>query len=266
MEMKELKDALAISLKPLYQGMADDLKDKSRMVPFMGAFGEKYAESKLPRILFVGRSTYGWIDHLGWDMDYHFDWEGNRGKDDRGFARSNQIKKIVTRNGRSPFWGLIEKVSRNYSLICRHRSMVQEGEWYDKMGWSNVCKVSYKNPTYGNTDSGMPLEVQRKWCAEILRNEVACMQPKIVVLLVGWNWLNDKFPGFMKELGATRIDMGDMDVKWKGRSDKPCYKLRVYRCADTYYLLTEHPQDKNDDAHVKVIKRVVRFVLDGDEA
>ena len=264
MEMKELKDALAISLKPLYQGMADDLKDKSRMVPFMGAFGEKYAESKLPRILFVGRSTYGWIDHLGWDMDYHFDWEGNRGKDDRGFARSNQIKKLG--KGRSPFWGLIKRVAGGYFFICRKRGMVQDGEWYDKIAWSNVCKVSYKNHTNGNTDSGEPLEAQRKWCGAILRNEVACLQPKFVVLLVGRNWLNAKFPGFMEELGATRVDMGDTNLEWRGRSDKPCYMLRVYRCEDTYYLLTEHPQDKNDDAHVKVIKRVVRFVLDGDEA
>ena len=69
-------------------GLADELKDKSDKVPFMLSFGEKYSESIAPRIFFVGRSTYGWIDHLQWELAYHFTWAENRGKDDRGFARS----------------------------------------------------------------------------------------------------------------------------------------------------------------------------------
>ena len=65
-------------------------------------------------------------------MDVLFDGEG----ESLGFARPDQMTWLATHPSynwrQSPFWRVISKVSQDYT----------EGEWFNGIAWSNLCKIA----------------------------------------------------------------------------------------------------------------------------
>ena len=240
MEMKEqisMKQSLYKALKPLYAELLEQLseEDKSITSPFCVQWGKNFPTTQFSGLLFVGRATNGYGTDATKSVDVLFDGE----EDSLGFARPDQMTWLETHPSynwrQSPFWRLISKVSQDYT----------EGEWFDGIAWSNLCKIA---PSKAGNPSNSLYYAQLSACQKILKSEIEILSPKFVILLTGENWAKD----FLFYLNDKEVCFPIDKVEWENN-----YTIDIYLIKGVYFLRTEHPQGKPEQGHIEVIKSII---------
>ena len=243
MEMKEqisMKQSLYKALKPLYTELLEQLseEDKSITSPFCVQWGKNFPTTLFSGLLFVGRATNGYGTDATKSVDVLFDGEG----DSLGFARPNQMSWLATSTTnnnynwrQSPFWKLISKVSQDYT----------EGEWFNGIAWSNLCKIA---PSEAGNPSDSLYDAQLSACQKILKSEIKILSPKFVILLTGDSWAKDFLSYLDDKKTCSPIDK----VEWGNN-----YTMEIYLINEVYFLRTEHPQGKPEQSHIEGIKSII---------
>ena len=240
MEMKEqisMKQSLYKALKPLYAELLGQLseEDKSTMCPFCMQWGKDFPTNPSSGLLFVGRATNGYSTDATKSVDVLFDGEG----ESLGFARPDQMTWLETHSfynwRQSPFWRVISKVSQDYT----------EGEWFNGIAWSNLCKIA---PSEAGNPSDRLYYAQLSACQKILKSEIEILSPKFVILLTGNSWAKDFLSYLDDKKTCSLIDK----VEWGNN-----YTMEIYLINGVYFLRTEHPQGKPEQDHIEVIKLII---------
>ncbi|MDR1381865.1 MAG: hypothetical protein LBJ47_10380 [Tannerella sp.] len=203
---------------------------------FCAQWGSEFPEKEKEGILFVGKATNGWLSD---STDINVLFGDSCG---RIFDRDDQMRWVDTLEGnrreyntrKSAFWRVIKGVSRR----------LYPEDWYAHVAWSNLYKLS-PYIKKGNPDSRLRGE-QLAVCKKILEKEIEILSPKHVVMFT-YDWeccflkyLND---GKAPECVATEV--------W----DR--YKTCVYRIGDTIYIVSPHPQGKEEKGHIAVIDKLL---------
>lgn len=229
-----MKEILKENLIPLYHNLLDKVDCKIDIFTFCIQWGEKYFDKENSGILFVGKATNGWVSKSR-DINVLF---GENGifdrKDQMKWIQNleNNTKGYNTKN--SAFWRLIKRVTE-----------LQNGknEWYNKIAWSNLYKISFEK---GNPNEKLKQQ-QLEICKRILETEIKILQPKIVIFLTsGWehNFVNYLIKDTPKEKYKS--------VEWGNK-----YKTKGFLFNNTIYILSHHPQGKNENEHTKAIIEIL---------
>ncbi len=235
-EQISMKQSLYKALKPLYAELLGQLseEDKLTMCPFCMQWGKDFPTNPSSGLLFVGRATNGYGTDATESVDVLFDGEG----DSLGFARPNQMSWLATSDynwRQSPFWRVISKVSQDYT----------EGEWFNGIAWSNLCKIA---PSEAGNPSDSLYYAQLSACQKILKSEIEILSPKFVILLTGDSWAKD----FLSYLDDKEVCSPIDKVEWENN-----YTIDIYLIKGVYFLRTEHPQGKPEQGHIEVIKSII---------
>ena len=221
------------SIFPIYKKLLEEFEDNSfeKICSFCFQWGKNYPFHKKSGFLFVGKAVNGWITDET-DVIQLFD-SANL---DRIFAREDQMEWVKNLSGntvgyntsKSAFWRLIKKVSENYYE-----------EWYSNIAWTNLYKIA---PWAGGNPNRKLQNTQRKYCFELLKKEIEILAPKYVVLLTsGWEW------GFIKYLNENENPIVLGEKVWAG------YKTSIIEIKGVKFIISHHPQGKNEEEHVKAI-------------
>jgi hypothetical protein len=219
-----------LKFKVLYKNLLDSIQNKSRkdLCLFFPQVGKNYFDID-DKILFIGKSVNGWITNI-LDIDILFDDKN----DERIINRDDQIiwvkdnKNKDYNSNNSAFWRLIKNISKKY---------LKKDDWYNNIAWTNLYKISpWKG---GNPSTGLK-KLQSKICVEILTKEIDYFNPKYIIYLTsGWE---DFY------LRQIEYDISkNVIVKW----DK--YKTKYQKFDNRYFVLSQHPQGKKENPHIKAI-------------
>jgi hypothetical protein len=201
--------------------------EPNELAAFLPTVGHAYTGE----LMVVGRAVNGWIDRitLG-DLasssarrritdtaratslgtgDCPMDWVTGRW--------SRPVGEYST--GRSAFWRHVRAV-----LAAVVPASVGDPAWSSRLAWTNLAKVA---PWVGGNPEGQLLDVQRSVGPELLRHEVADLQPKRILILTGRWW----FEPFATALG--------LDVAWRQGLVQG-----VVREANRRWVIAVHPQGK----------------------
>lgn len=233
--METLKEELKNGLVPLYENL---IKQNSfeDVCAFCVQWGKNFPTTKNTGILFVGKAVNGWV-HDDIDIDVLF---GET--TDRIFARSDQMKWVSDLEGnneiyntkKSAFWRVVKKISQHF---------YPTEEWYSNVAWSNLCKIA---PFKGGNPSDKHYYEQLNSCQKILAKEIELLSPKFVVMLTS-GWEKD-FLYFLNDNNHTK---SLAKIEWDG------YETKLYEIKNTIYIVSQHPQGKNETNHVDVITNMM---------
>jgi hypothetical protein len=231
-----ISNLLEKELRPLYRQLLDEAPDD--YCAFCAQWGSSYPCEPNAGIIFVGRATNGWITDSH-DINVLF---GNG--DDAIFNRGDQMVWVKNNEGncdgynsrKSPFWRVIKGISSHY----------YNDDWYNKIAWSDLCKLA-------PIDEGNPsdkiyyqtLEANRK----ILATEIRILSPKVVVMLTGDNWAKD----YIEYLNGGDIPECTSDKLW----NSGCNKAKLYSIKGISYIVSEHPQGKDETSHIDAITSLI---------
>lgn len=239
--MKPLKDRLKKKLKPLYHNLIDHTKEYCEgkvIIPFVVQWGKQYPEKENLGILFVGKATNGWYND---DLDVENMFKEN--DKDAIFNRPNQMNWVSDNNAEhyntnnSAFWRVTRRVAREFTS--------SENE-LEQIAWTNVCKLA---PDGGNPSDAL-YNIQLDDACRIFQAEIEVLSPKYIVMFTGVNWGWD-FLCALNNNGDPSPAQTMPFVEWAG------YKATPYVIGDKVVILTEHPQGKDEDAHVECIVRLI---------
>jgi hypothetical protein len=235
--MTEIEDILRTELKPLYQKLLND-NTFENICSFCVQWGEDFSLDKHTGILFVGKAVNSWIN-AETDIDVLF---GNSNK--RIIARNDQMKWVhdlestneVYNTKKSAFWRVIKQVSSNYF----------PSKWYSHVAWSNLCKLAPFEG--GNPSDGLYYE-QLDSCLKILQKEIEILSPKVVVMLTS-GWEED----FLLYLNDSNKPTSEKTIEWNG------YETKLYKIMGLNYIVSLHPQGKNENKHVDAIIELIESI------
>lgn len=220
---------------PIYKKLLEENSFKD-ICTFSFQWGINYPFDQDAGLLFVGKAVNGWITDET-DVKKLFDPENP----ERIFARQDQMEWVNDHSGnskgyntrKSAFWRLIRKVSETF----------YQEKWYSSIAWSNLYKIA---PWKGGNPNGTLQNIQRKYCFEILKKEIEILSPKYVVFLTsGWEW------SFLMYLsGGKKINI--IDEKYWGK-----YKTTLTEIDGTSYIISHHPQGKNEWNHRNAIVELI---------
>lgn len=240
-------------LMPLYEELKKDCGANDDLVPFLIQFGKEFPIKENCGIMFYGRATNGW-EHGTWDFDVFFSEFLQR--NERGWNRQDQLV-WVEYHWKNPKYSYDTSKSQFWKII-RHISIEKYGnKWYDKICWSNICKVAPWEE--GNPSDSLYYDTLHHNC-EIFKLEIEYWSPKFVIL----------FTDGYKRDNKTRIDWTSSYLRYINKnkevtpikkiiwdSDYPGFEIWVYRIGERYYILTIHPQRGKVWLHMKVLLEIM---------
>jgi len=239
-----MKEVLKNSIIEIYREMLTTISSKDKLFPFAIQWGIDYPKQKNEGILFVGKSTNGWVTSSK-NIDVLF---GETNK--KIFARHDQMSWVTDLEGdneiyntkKSAFWRVIKGISKDIYKV---------NNWYDKVAWSNLYKVGYSE---GNPNENLKRE-QLQFCKKILEQEIEILSPKFVIFLTsGWE---NPFIEFLAKGQKIKIDK---KVAW----DKK-YKSESFKLGNTIYIKSYHPQGKKEIEHRKAITKIVKSYIENQD-
>ncbi|OAV64862.1 Uracil DNA glycosylase superfamily protein [Bacteroidales bacterium Barb6XT] len=225
----KIKKELENSLRPLYSELLEAIgcylekNPGEDLCAFCAQWGKEFPEEKNSGILFVGRATNGWHDE-DLDVDTIFA---------KVFARDDQMEWI-NNYPRSAFFRVIRKTTQMFYLE----------EWQAHVAWSNLCKLA---PQSGGNPNDSLYNSQLDACQKILEKEIEILSPKFAVMLTGDDWAKGFLPYLNGGEHPESIDTAD----WDG------YEAKVYKIKNVTYIVSEHPQGKPEESHVKTIVELI---------
>ena len=216
---------------PIYKSLLSENEFKD-ICTFTIQWGKEFPNVDNEGILFVGKAVNGWITN-NQNVDNLFDTNNN----ERIFNRQDQIEWVNSLSGntkgyntkKSAFWRVIKKIaSDSYS-----------DNWHKKIAWSNMYKIA---PWTGGNPGAKMQKQQRKYCIDILKNEIETLKPEYVIMLTsGWEWF------YIKELKKDNELNKIATVKWLK------YESTMYTKDNVKYIVSYHPQGKKEEEHSKAI-------------
>ncbi len=221
---------------PIYENLFKDISLKD-ICSFCFQWGKDYPFGKNSGFLFIGKAVNGWITNET-DLAKLFDLTNP----DRIFARKDQIEWVNNLSGntkgyntrKSAFWRLIKKVSETY----------YPEKWYSNIAWTNLYKIA---PWGGGNPNRKLQNAQRKYCFELLKKEIEILSPKYVIMLTsGWEWSFIKFLNNNEEICFVG------EKKW-GK-----YKTSMIEINGIKFIISHHPQGKNEKNHQKAIVELIK--------
>jgi len=217
-----------IDLKPLdslydnmYKDVSDYLlarnyteKDIENLSPFKSQIGGEYPSEAHKGMVFYGRATNGW------DEDNH-----------------ETLKEILTGQRYRPFINLIYWVGWTY----------YGDSYYDKIVWSNICKIA---PDGGNP-SGTLWDAQYPHMVKIIKKEIEILSPAVVVLVTGnaasEHWDAPFFEAFPNLHEIESITWG---------LEKEC-KATLYSDGNLNVIVTDRPESRPIEEHANAITSLI---------
>ena len=252
-----MKDELINNFKQelvtLYQDLIDSVKDyKNQSLRYYAAqWGECFPSGDNDGILFIGRATNDWRTDSE-DVNILF---GDPYTTDTIFNCYDQMIWVENcakqessdtyNSNRSAFWRLIRRIARSYHKID---DIDRFGD-LKKIAWSNICKVA---PYSGNPNDSL-YYAQLDIAEKILETEIKYLSPKYLIFLTGWSWAADTITYLTKQSKEdieNRIDW----LEW-GHNNK--YRTGRLEMDNTVFIISEHPQGKNVDAHFDTIMKLI---------
>ena len=189
--------------------------------PFIAGRGEHFSESN-PKVLFVGKATYGWDD-----VDDPYDRDSIRQASDNFLNGEGEYQ--------SAFWDYIEYFGEEISLNCWQNP-------FKHVAWTNIARIGLANMN----PEGDDFEVQRRICRSLLRSEICCLQPNLVVLLTSdyqWKFVVEFFT----------------EINWqylRCLESKALYGVWMDHIAVVW---TSHPQGKRTEVLVSERNAIINF-------
>ena len=252
-----MKDELINNFKQelvtLYQDLIDSVKDyKNQSLRYYAAqWGECFPSGDNDGILFIGRATNDWRTDSE-DVNILF---GDPYTTDTIFNCYDQMIWVENcakqessdtyNSNRSAFWRLIRRIARFHHKIDN----VDRFGDLKKIAWSNICKVA---PNSGNPNDSL-YYAQLDIAEKILETEIKYLSPKYLIFLTGWSWAADTITYLTKQSKEdieNRIDW----LEW-GHNNK--YRTGRLEMDNTVFIISEHPQGKNVDAHFDTIMKLI---------
>lgn len=252
-----MKDELINNFKQelvtLYQDLIDSVKDyKNQSLRYYAAqWGECFPSGDNDGILFIGRATNDWRTDSE-DVNILF---GDPYTTDTIFNCYDQMIWVENcakqessdtyNSNRSAFWRLIRRIARFHHKIDN----VDRFGDLKKIAWSNICKVA---PYSGNPNDSL-YYAQLDIAEKILETEIKYLSPKYLIFLTGWSWAADTISYLTKQSKEdieNRIDW----LEW-GHNNK--YRTGRLEMDNTVFIISEHPQGKNVDAHFDTIMKLI---------
>lgn len=230
-----MEEKLRSVLKPIYADLLSAITPPKDVVTFCMQWGKDFPVEQNTGILFVGKATNGWITKSK-DPDILFGTTNQR-----VFARPDQMKWVHDAEGgagynskNSAFWRVIKRVSKE---------MYKHDQWFEKVAWSNLYKVSFQK---GNPNQRLK-NAQKERCKKILSTEIQILSPRFVVFFTsGWEGV------FVKFL------IGDVKCNWTDSKWGTKGLIKVSTVNGITMICTQHPQGKNETAHVNKIIEVIK--------
>lgn len=129
---------------------------------------------------------------------------------------------------RSPFW----RVTRQLVGLVEGDQAVARDGWESLIAWSNLAKIA---PAAGGNPSAKLYASQYEACVAALRQELAELDPGVVLLIAGESWYHD----VMRSLGI-------------GLRQRPgaTYVRHIAKEASRMWLCTERPEHHPEAAFV----------------
>ena len=143
------------------------------------------------------------------------------------------------RNGyntrKSAFWRLIKEVAITY----------YPDEWYSNIAWTNLYKIA---PWNGGNPGSRLQNVQRTYCFELLRKEIELLSPKYVIMLTS-DW-EQPFLNYLNDSEGEEI-VALSKKKWDE------YETYLIEIKEVRYIISRHPQGKNEWKHKNAIIELI---------
>ncbi|MCH4896687.1 hypothetical protein E0494_08250 [Marinilabiliaceae bacterium JC040] len=242
--MKDFRKEFIEKLKPLYSDLIDNYSKKGDSV-FSVQWGEKFPKTNNSGIMFVGKCLNG-SDNGSLNLNVLF---GNT--KNSLVSKKEQLRWVVECEGntegyntnKSAFWRLIKNISQE----IYHTN---EEEWYRKIAWNNLYKLS---PKKGGNTSESTKSLQFETCAKILKKEISIMSPKYVIFFTS-DWEDD----FL-----TYLNNGEK-LKYIDKASWGEYKTKVCKIKSKYYIISKHPQCKDEFKHSRAITKLINKIEDID--
>ncbi len=246
---EELINSFRKELVTLYQDLIDSVKDyKNQSLRYYAAqWGEYFPSEDNDGILFIGRATNDWHTDSE-DVGILF---GDPYKKDTIFNCSDQMiwvencakqeRSDMYNSNRSAFWRLIRRIARSHHKID---DIDRFGD-LRKIAWSNICKVA---PYSGNPNDSL-YYTQLDIAEKILETEIKYLSPEYLIFLTGWAWAADTIT-YLTNLSKEDIESRIEWLKW-GHNNK--YRTGRLEMGNKVFIISEHPQGKNSDAHFDTI-------------
>lgn len=239
-QINQIKNRAAIfktKLMPLYAELMQNVASINYgTCTFFPQWGVNFPLEDKCGIMVVGRACNGWHS-LSRDNNVLF---GN--SEESIFNRKDQMKWVEDFAGnkkgyntnKSAFWRVSKRIAQCF----------YPNDWYSHVAWSNVCKVA---PWEGGNPNDTLYYAQLQSSQKIFETEIRLLSPKVVVMFTGYDWAKD----FLNFLNDRREPQSMMCQNW----DK--YTCDVYCIKDTYFIVTKHPQGKNENSHVECIANII---------
>jgi len=233
-----LTEDLKNKLMPLYSELLKH-KTKNGYTTFCAQWGKEFPTSSNKGLMFVGKATNGW--GAEWDLERIFD----DTKEDCIFNNPNQMEWMADSQGNAQY----NDNKSSFLRVLREATceLYQSDEWYKYISWSNLCKLA---PSTGNPNLAtrkLHLDVNKK----ILHAEIELLSPKVVVFLTGMTWVKSFFNEFKDEAFKPV-----KTIHWFK------YTASLYNMGSYYIIISEHPQGKKEDPHIKALKNLIGVAYD----
>lgn len=228
------------ALEEKYQELNDLVASYTKccLSPFVIHYGKDFPKLPNDGLMFIGRATNGvWTKGKGNFME-QFKLASRPEHIQNLQWVEDQFTKRRTYCRKSAFWRVVRSISKE----------LYDSKWYDKIAWSDLYKVAPSSE--GNPDKEL-MSLQKEKCIEILKLELKLLSPKYVVLFTG-DWAND----FILCLNNNRHTTSIRSIIWGHFRKRKCC-ARVYKIGDAFFILSEHPQGKNETAHTKCILNII---------
>ncbi|MCI1816300.1 MAG: hypothetical protein LKI72_03810 [Prevotella sp.] len=213
------KELLQLRVSSLYKKMETIEKEwNDEVSTFSAQVGDQFPEGPNSGILVYGRCNNGWD------------------RDDEGQFSSEQMDLEAKKR---PFWGLMKDVCQHYYPT----------EWYRKVTWSNTAKVS---PIKGGKLSNKLWYAQEEYLMPIMKAELECLSPKVVILVVGNNVANDNWDKPLHQLYPDLKEKCKLtDIVWGISPYGKDLISSVYKKNNILFIITERPDMRGLSAECK---------------
>jgi hypothetical protein len=116
-----------------------------------------------------------------------------------------------------------------------------DADWHSHVAWSNLFKIA---PCAGGNPSGQLRRTQIPQCIELLKQEVAELNPRVVLVVAGSDWFEPFAEGLRLQLQDTKSTRFVQQVSSRGKRR---------------WIVGRHPQGKPEQAYLEEILNIMRI-------
>lgn len=183
--------------------------------PFVPMVGKRYGEPGSPRLMFVGKATYGWDEPPELSLEAC------------AILTHAHCKQVSNGGYRSAFWRFLDRMTRRMHSAAGCDSS-NSPEWaLDRLVWSNLFKIGAAKSQPGKALA----RAQYDLMARLLTYEMESLRPDAIILMTG-----DYEGDFVERALGTECKhkLSGVAEPWTDVIEIPSINARLY--------WTRHPQ------------------------